>query len=57
VLAADGTVRHILILKSLSYGLTERAVAAARKIRFEPATMNGVPVSQYVVLEYNFNIY
>jgi TonB family protein len=57
VLASDGQVRHIVVLKGLSYGLTERAMAAARKIKFTPATVNGNPVSQYVVLEYNFNIY
>lgn len=57
VLAADGTVKHVLVLKSLSYGLTEKAVAAARKIKFEPAAVNGSPVSQFVILEYNFNVY
>ena len=57
VLAADGKVRHVLVLKPLSYGLTEMCVAAARRIKFEPATIAGMPVSQYVILEYNFNIY
>jgi TonB family protein len=57
VLAADGTVKHVLVLRRLSYGLTEKAVAAARKIKFEPATVAGTPVSQHVILEYNFNIY
>ncbi len=57
VLAADGTVKYVLVLKGLSYGLTERCVAAARKIKFVPATLAGSPVSQFVILEYNFNIY
>jgi TonB family protein len=57
VLAADGRVRHIAVVKRLPDGLTDKAVAAARQIRFSPARVNGVPVSQYVVLEYNFNIY
>jgi TonB family protein len=57
VLGADGKVRYIFVLKPLSYGLTERAIAAARGIKFKPATVNGSPVSQYVVLEYGFNIY
>jgi TonB family protein len=57
VLAADGTVKHILVLKRLGYGLTEKAVKAARQIKFKPATLGGRPVSQFVVLEYNFNIY
>jgi protein TonB len=57
VLAADGTVKHVLVLKSLGYGLTEKAISAARNMRFEPATVAGRPVSQAVVLEYNFNMY
>ena len=57
VLGADGTVKYPFVLRRLSHGLTEKAVAAARKIKFSPATLNGQPVSQAVVLEYNFNIY
>jgi TonB family protein len=57
VLGADGRVSHILVVKSLPLGLTERAAAAARQIRFKPATVNGHPVSQFVTLEYNFNVY
>jgi TonB family protein len=56
VLAADGRVRHISVVKSLPDGLTERAIEAARKIRFTPATLDGRRVSQYVVLEYHFSI-
>ena len=57
VLASDGTVKHILPLKSLSHGLTEKAIAAARKIKFVPATKNGRPASQWAVIEYSFNCY
>lgn len=57
VLAADRHVRHILVIKRLPDGLTDRAIAAAQQIRFTPATINGQPVSQFVVLEYNFNVY
>lgn len=57
VLAVDGRVRYILVLKRLPNGLTEKAVAAARQIRFKPATINGHRVAQYIILEYNFNIY
>jgi TonB family protein len=56
VLGADGNVRHVLVLRRLSHGLTEKAVEAARQVRFTPATLNGQPVSQYVVLEYGFNL-
>jgi TonB family protein len=57
VLGFDGRVRNVVVLKRLPYGLTEKAVAAARAIRFKPATVSGLPVSQAVTLEYNFNIY
>jgi hypothetical protein len=57
VLGADGRVRHIIAVRRLPAGLTEKSVEAARRIRFTPATVNGVPVSQFVMLEYNFNIY
>ena len=54
VLAADGTVKHVTVIWRLSHGLTENAIKAARQIKFKPATLNGQPVSQFVVLEYNF---
>lgn len=55
VLAADGTVRHVLVLEGLPHGMTEECVNAARGIQFTPAVRNGRPVSQFIVLEYNFN--
>lgn len=57
VLGSDGQVKHVIVLRRLSHGLTEQAVAAARRIKFRPATLGGQPVSQFVVLEYNFQIY
>ena len=57
VLAADGTVRQIVPLATLPDGLTEQAIAAARDIEFTPASKDGRAVSQYVTVEYNFNIY
>jgi len=57
VLAADGTVRDITPLTTLPDGLTEQAIAAARNMEFTPASKDGRAVSQYVTVEYNFNIY
>lgn len=57
VFAADATIKHILIVESLPFGLTEQAVAAAKKIQFVPATLDGKPASMYMQLEYNFNLY
>lgn len=56
-LDADGQVKDIVVLKSLPRGLTEKALAAARLIEFEPATLEGRSIPQLMVLEYNFNIF
>jgi len=37
--------------------LTERAIAAAKQIRFLPATRDGHAVGTYMQLQYNFNLY
>ena len=55
--SADGTIKHILILKSLDSGLDRNAVAAARQIRFEPKQIDGKPVSVVRVVEYSFTVY
>ena len=57
ILHANGAVTNVSIVKGLPDGLTEKAIAAARQIKFRPAQKDGRAVSQYVVLEYNFNIY
>ncbi len=57
VFTSGGQVTQIRAVSGLPFGLTERAIAAARQIRFQPATKNGRPVSMYIQLEYNFNLY
>lgn len=57
VLAADGTVKHILVLQPSHQSLTESAIEAARKITFEPAIKDGHPVSSVLMMEYGFNTY
>jgi TonB family protein len=57
VLAADGQVKYIMALSGLPYGLTEEAIKVARRIKFVPAVKDGRAVSQYVQIEYNFNLY
>lgn len=54
VLAADGTVKNVFPIKSLSHGLTESAMAAARQIKFEPAVRNGAPASEFMTFVYEF---
>jgi len=57
IFAADGTVTNIRVVQGLPDGLTEKAIEAARKIKFVPATKDGRNVSMWMQLEYNFNLY
>jgi len=57
VFSSDGEVAQIRAVNSLPFGLTERAIAAARQIKFVPAMRGGRAVSVYMQLEYNFNLY
>jgi protein TonB len=57
VFSRTGEVTNIRAISPLPFGLTERAIAAARLIRFRPATKDGRPVNVYMQLEYNFNLY
>jgi protein TonB len=57
VFASNGDVVQIHAVHTLPDGLTERAIAAARQIKFVPAVKGGRPVSVFMQLEYNFNLY
>jgi len=57
VFSSSGQVTNIRAVSGLPDGLTERAIAAAKSIRFVPATKDGHPVSMYMELQYNFNLY
>jgi TonB family protein len=57
IFGANGRVFGFRAVASLPDGLTESAIRAARQIKFIPATKDGRPVSMYMQLEYNFNIY
>ena len=57
VFSSAGHVEQIHAVQTLPFGLTEKAIAAARQIRFVPATKAGHPVSVWMQLEYNFNLY
>jgi TonB family protein len=57
VFSRTGQVTNIRAMQTLCCGLTEKAIAAARSIRFIPAMRNGQVVSTYMQLEYNFNLY
>jgi TonB family protein len=57
VFSRTGEVTNIRAVQPLGGGLSEKAIGAARQIRFVPAKKNGQPVSMYMQLEYNFNLY
>lgn len=51
---AQGIISAVEPENYLPYGLTEKAVQAARKIQFSPATNNGRRVSIWMPVEYSF---
>lgn len=57
VLHKSGQVTGVSVVTSLPHGLTEKAIEATKRMRFEPAQKDGRAVSQYVVLEYNYQIF
>ncbi|MFM9904196.1 MAG: TonB family protein [Pyrinomonadaceae bacterium] len=53
----SGQIGSISPVKGLGNGLTEQAIAAARRISFEPAKTNGVGQTVTKQIEYTFSIY
>lgn len=57
VFSSSGSVTNIRVVSELPSGLTERAIEAAKKIKFLPAIKDGKYASMWLQLEYNFNLY
>lgn len=57
VFSKDGEVTNLHVMSKLPHGLTQQAISAARAIRFTPAMKDGQPVSMWMELQYNFNLY
>jgi TonB family protein len=57
IFASDGEVKNVFVIQALPYGLTTEAIKAARQIKFQPAIKDDQPVSMYIQLEYNFNLF
>jgi TonB family protein len=57
VFSSDGQVKRVSVTRKLPHGLTQAAVNAARAIKFTPAMKDGQPVSMWMELQYNFNLY
>ncbi|MEJ7849655.1 MAG: TonB family protein [Pyrinomonadaceae bacterium] len=54
---ASGGVGSVLPINRLAHGLTEKAIEAAKQIRFEPQRKNGKPVTTTRMLSYTFTAY
>jgi TonB family protein len=57
VFSSDGKIKNFFVVSWRPYGLTTRALQAAKRMRFTPASIDGQPVSQYIQIEYNFNLF
>lgn len=53
---ADGKIDDVQVVRGLPDGLTEQAVVAAKKTRFQPATKDGEPISVRGNLTYYFSV-
>jgi TonB family protein len=54
---ANGSIGDVTVVKELPWGLTEQAIAAARKIVFLPPTVGDTPVTSVRQIEYTFSVY
>lgn len=54
---AAGEVSDIQVIHGLSHGLTERAIEAAKEIKFVPGEVHGKKVPVRITVEYTFNSY
>jgi TonB family protein len=54
---ANGQITDIRVVRGLPNGLTEEAIQAAKRIRFQPAMENGAAVTVRAQLEYHFTLY
>lgn len=56
IFCGSGKITDIKLQRGLSDSLDEKAVEAARKIRFIPAEKDGQRVSQMLIIEYYVNL-
>jgi periplasmic protein TonB len=53
---ADGHVSSVKILKSLGFGLDEKAIESVKKWRFKPALKDCVPIAAPLSIEVQFRL-
>ncbi len=54
---ADGTIGSVTPVTRLPFGLTQKAIDAAKSMRFNPAIRDGQPYSVIKLVEYGFLLY
>ncbi len=52
----DGLVKQIVILKDLGFGTKEESIKAIKKIRFNPATIDGQNIAVWIPLTFRFEL-
>jgi TonB family protein len=57
VFRSNGSVSDIKVVRGLPYGLTEKSIESAVKVRFEPAIKDGQPVNVRLNLMFTFQMY
>jgi TonB family protein len=57
VFGVDGKLRDINVVRGLPFGLTQKAIDAAKKIRFRPAYKDGRPVNVRGSVEFTFQVF
>ena len=55
-IGTDGMAHDIKLIKSLGFGLDERAAEAVSQWQFKPGTRDGVPVPVTATVEVNFRL-
>jgi periplasmic protein TonB len=56
LLASDGKIDRVRVVRRLPYGLTENAIRVACEIKFKPAMKAGQPVAQWLSVQYAFRL-
>ena len=56
LVGADGSVQKVVIVRPLTDGLNEEAIAAVYQMRFRAATRSGQSVASWITLEVEFNL-
>jgi len=52
-----GYAQNLRVVRTLGMGLDEKALDAAQKYRFKPATRDGKPVAATISVAVNFRLY